>query len=217
MGSKQLVQSLIDSGVLKTPAIISAFLNINRADFVLPEFKAQAYLDEPLPIGYGQTISQPWTVAFMLELLEPGLGHRILDIGSGSGWQSALLSHIVSRDEDGLTVNQAGRVFGIEFIPELARQSRINISQYNFLKKKILTIHCLNGDRGLPQEAPFDRIISAAALGDEIPKDWEKQLKVGGRLVTPIGSEICLLVKTGDNDFVRQNHKGFSFVPFVES
>lgn len=217
MGSKQLVQSLVDLGVLKTPSIISAFLNIDRADFVLPEFKAQAYLDEPLPIGYGQTISQPWTVAFMLELLEPKLGHKILDVGSGSGWQSALLSHIVSRNEAGQTINNAGRVFGLEFIPELARQSRINISCYNFLKKKIVTIHCLNAKRGLPSEAPFDRIISAAALGNEIPIDWKKQLKIGGRLVTPIGSEICLVIKQDDNNFTYHNHKGFSFVPFVES
>jgi protein-L-isoaspartate(D-aspartate) O-methyltransferase len=213
----QLVQSLIDVGVLKTPAIVSAFSNINRADFVLPEFKAQAYLDEPLPIGYGQTISQPWTVAFMLELLEPKLGHKILDVGSGSGWQTALLAHIVSRDEAGQTVNNTGRVYGLEFIPELVRQSRVNISHYSFLKKKIVTIHCLNAKRGLPQEAPFDRIISAATLGDEIPVDWQKQLKIGGRLVTPIGSEICLLIKQGDNEFVRQYHKGFSFVPFVGS
>ena len=114
---KYLVKELISSGYLKTPEIIDAFQKIDRKDFVSDEYKDRAYVNAPLPIGYGQTISQPLTVAFMLELLQPEKGNKILEIGSGSGWQTALLARVVG-DE--------GRVFAIELIPELEQFGRKN-------------------------------------------------------------------------------------------
>src|SRR3989339_1144097 len=106
---KVLVKNLIDEGALKTPEIIGAFYNIDRRDFVPEEYTKDAYRDSPLPIGYGQTISQPYTVAFMLELLAPKGGNKIMEIGSGSGWQTALLAHIVSEDK----INKNGKVHAI--------------------------------------------------------------------------------------------------------
>ena len=95
---KYLIKELMEEGILKTPSIIGAFEKVDRKDFVPEELKDKAYLNTPLPIGYGQTISQPLTVAFMLELLQPQTGDKVLEVGSGSGWQTALLACIVSGD-----------------------------------------------------------------------------------------------------------------------
>jgi len=191
---------------LKTPAIIEAFQKINRADFVPEEIKEEACVNAPLPIGCGQTISQPLTVAFMLELLQPESGNKILDVGSGSGWQTALLSYIVG---DG------GRVFAVELIPELEAFGRKNVSKYSFVQKKIVEFFCLNAVNGLPEYSPFDRIISAASA-QEIPLAWKEQLKIGGRIVMPIRDTLYLIIKKGENDFEEQQFPGFAFVPFVD-
>jgi len=203
---KELIKDLINSGYLKTPVIIEAFQKINRADFVPEEIKEEAYINAPLPIGYGQTISQPLTVAFMLELLQPEPGNKILDVGSGSGWQTALLSSIVG-DE--------GRVFAIEIIPELEAFGRKNVSKYSFVQKKIVNFYCLTAANGLPEEAPFDRIISAASA-QEIPLAWKEQLKIGGKMVVPIKDKVHLLIKKGKNEFEEEIYPGFAFVPFVD-
>ena len=203
---KQLITELMASVYLKTPTIIEAFQKIDRKDFVPEELKEQAYLNAPLPIGYGQTISQPLTVAFMLELLEPKKGDKILEVGSGSGWQTALLSHIVG---DG------GKIFAIEIIPELMTFGRKNVSKYNFFKSGIAEFHHLNAIKGMAEKAPFDRIISAAS-GDEIPDAWKEQLKIGGRIVAPVKESIHLLVKKEKNDFEEKNYPGFVFVPLVK-
>ncbi len=203
---KQLIKELIETGYLRTPAIIEAFQKINRADFVPEEEKEEAYLNAPLAIGCGQTISQPLTVAFMLELLRPEKGNKILEIGSGSGWQTALLSSIVG---------DRGRVFAMEIIPELETFGRKNVSKYSFVQKKIARFYCLNAIHGLPEEAPFDRIISAAST-EEIPLAWKEQLKTGGRMVVPVKNAIHLLIKKSKNDFEEKIYPGFAFVPFVE-
>ncbi len=206
---KQLTTELIKDGYLKTPLIIEAFQRIDRKDFVPEEYKDEAYVNAPLPIGWGQTISQPLTVAFMLELLQPEPANKILDIGAGSGWQTALLASIVGDPPDG-----GGKIFAIELLPELEKFARKNISQYNFAKKGIVKFYCLNAEKGLPDEAPFDRIIAAAAC-QEIPVAWKEQLKIGGRLVAPVQNTLYLLVKTGENKFEEQSYPGFAFVPFV--
>ncbi len=121
--NKELVEHLIKRGVLKTPKIIEAFKKIDRKDFVKEEFLEEAYFDTPLPIGFGQTISQPYTVAFMLELLEPKEGDTVLDIGSGSGWTTALLAYIVGNK---------GKVIGVERIKELVEFGKKNLAKYKF-------------------------------------------------------------------------------------
>ena len=199
-------------GYLKTPAIIEAFQKINRQDFVPEEIKEEAYINAPLPIGYGQTISQPLTVAFMLELLQPEPGNKILDVGSGSGWQTALLCSVVGPPAG--EAGDEGKVFALELIPELEVFGRKNVSKYNFVQRKIANFYCLTAANGLAEEAPFDRIISAASA-QEIPLVWKEQLKIKGRMVVPIKDTVHLLIKKGENEFEEEVYPGFAFVPFV--
>ena len=201
------IENFIRRGILKSLQIIEAFKKIDRADFVLPELKEQAYINEPLPIGEGQTISQPYTVAFMLELLQPELGNKIFEIGFGSGWQTALLAEIVSK---------TGKVFAVERIPELYRFGRKNIAKYGFIKNGL--VKTIGGDAtlGLKRHAPFDRII-AAASAEEIPNEWLKELKIGGRLVAPIKNSIWLYIKKSEKEFEKKEFPDFVFVPLVRS
>ncbi len=204
-----LVNHLIESGVLKTPVIIDAFRNVDRAKFVSEDMNCFAYVDEALQIPGGQTISQPYTVAFMLELLEPQPGEKIMDVGAGSGWQSALLAHIVSQ-------KKGGEVFSLEIIPELCKFGKKNIEKFDFIKTGVVRCFCQDASEGLAKEAPFDKIIAAAALGGEVPQAWKDQLKIGGRIVVPIGQSIWMFTKK-DKDFLEtKEYPGFVFVPFVE-
>ncbi|MCP6719767.1 MAG: protein-L-isoaspartate O-methyltransferase [Patescibacteria group bacterium] len=204
---EKLIKSLVDDGYLKTPSIIEAFQKINRVDFVPEDLKEVAYENNPLPIGYEQTISQPLTVAFMLELLEPKKGEKILDIGAGSGWQTALLAHIVA---DG-----GGKVIAIERIPELKTIAEENVAKYNFLEKDVVQIIQGDGSKGRKDKAPYDKII-AAASADKIPSAWKEQLKIGGRIVAPVGQSIVMIEKTEQNQFAQKQYFGFSFVPLVK-
>ncbi len=206
-----LVDELIQSGYLKTPAIIKAFRTIKRRDFLRPEDNGRGEINAPLSIGYGQTISQPATVAFMLELLQPRLGDKVLDVGAGSGWTCALLSAIIGR---------TGRVYGLERIPELKEFAQKNISKYNFIKKGIAQIFCSDGYRGLPDQAPFAKII-VAATAEKIPKELLKQLQVGGRIVLPLGrqyevQDIMVIDKIGKDTYKEKRYPGFAFVPLVK-
>lgn len=215
-----LINSLIQDGWLKTDRIIKAFREIKRADFMGEEMKNLAELNEALPIGYGQTISQPLTVAFMFEQLRPESGEKILDIGSGSGWTTALLAHIVSQER--ISNNQfpiskkQGKVIAIEIVPELKNLGEKNISKYNFIEKGIVKFICADGSRGCQKEALFDKILASAAVQGEIPAAWKEQLKVGGRIVTPIGSSIWTIIKESETNFKEIEHPGFAFVPLVE-
>ncbi len=205
---KPFTQQLVEEGILKSPYIIAAFDAIDRADFVPQALRNHAYKNIPLPIGHGQTISQPFTVAFMLELLDPRPGQKIMDVGSGSGWQSALLAHITSQEE------KQGVVHAIEVIPELCEFGKRNIAKYGFIEQGTVKTYCMNAEQGLPDVAPFDRII-AAASAIKVPEVWKKQLAVGGHMVMPIGWSVILMIKKSETDFQTQEYPGFAFVPFV--
>lgn len=182
--------------------IASAFRAVDRKDFVPPKYKQGAYLDEPLPIGHGQTISQPYTVAFMLKLLAPQSGQRMLDVGSGSGWTTALLAHIVGA---------RGRVYGVELIPELVTFGKSNLEKCHFTNASIEQA----GDGfGLPQKAPFDRILVSAA-STALPQELVGQLAVGGIMVIPIGNDIVKIKKISQKKITKEKHPGFIFVPLV--
>src|SRR3989344_130801 len=200
---KTLVAKLIRDGYLKTPQIIEAFSVVDRKDFVPEEYKSEAYGDYPLPIGYGQTISQPATVAFMLELLQPQAGDKVIDAGSGSGWQTAILACIVGEN---------GSVYAVERIPELYEFGQKNLQKYKFQNISFL---CADATKGLVEQAPFDKIIAAAA-GSEIPPAWPEQLKIGGRIVAPVGSSVWLYIKKSEGEFEKLEYPGFAFVPLVK-
>lgn len=205
MSKDSLTNNLIKSGYLKTPRIIEAFRKIDRIDFVLDNLKSEAYENIPLPISHGQTISQPATVAFMLELLEPRAGDKILDIGFGSGWTTALMAYIVG---DG------GKVCAVERIPELCELGKGNIEKYDFMKKGVVECFCADGTKGLSERAPFDKIL-AGASAHKLPPAWREQLKVGGRIVTPIEWSVWLFVKKSETEFEEIEYPGFSFVPLI--
>ncbi len=202
-----LIDNLIEQGWLKTSRIIEAFKKIKRKDFLPEDIKNLAELNEALPIGYGQTISQPLVVAFMLELLQPQRGDRILDIGSGSGWTSALLAEIVG---------SKGRVIAIEIIPELKEFGEKNVSKYNFIKKGQVQFICADGSKGYEKEASFNGILVSASVQTEVPQAWKDQIKTGGRIVTSLGSSIWLLIKKNEREFQETEHPGFVFVPLIE-
>lgn len=203
---RRLVNDLIRKGYLKSDAIVDAFSEIGRIEFVRSEFEGEAEADIPLPIGFGQTISQPLTVAFMLELLNPEEGQNILDIGSGSGWTTALLSYIV-----GLK----GKVTALEMIPELCEWGKQNAEKFKFVSSKIAEFHCENGGRGFSQNAPYNRIL-VSAMVQEISQELKDQLKIGGKMVIPVHNDIWYLEKKSENDFYKEEFPGFSFVPLVQ-
>ena len=203
---EKLIEKLIKDGYLKTPTIIDAFNKIDRADFVPENLREVAYANQALPIGEGQTISQPLTVAFMLELLQPKKGDKILDVGSGSGWQAALLSEIVG-DE--------GKIISIERISNLKLMAESNIEKYKFLTKGITKVILGDGGGGHKEEAPYDKIIAAASAEDEIPYAWKEQLKIGGKIVAPLGQSIVVIEKIGQSEFSEKSFFGFTFVPLL--
>jgi protein-L-isoaspartate(D-aspartate) O-methyltransferase len=201
-----LVDSLIVKGWLKTPRLIEAFRKIKRVDFLPDEFRDLADLDEALPIGFNQTISQPLTVAFMLELLQPQPGEKVLDIGSGSGWTTALLAEIVG---------PKGKVIALELIPELMEWGRQNVAKYGFIEKRIAQFICADGSRGYRKEAPYNKILASASIQGKLPQAWKEQLRVGGRIVSPIGNSIWLFIKKSQTEFEEKEFPGFVFVPLI--
>jgi len=201
---KELINNLVAQGYLKTPAIIRAFKKINRQDFMPEKIRNQASVNQPLPIGHGATISQPLTVALMLEMLQPKLGDKILDVGSGSGWTSSLLAEIVGFK---------GKVSAIERVAALKEFGEKNAKKFNFSNLKFF---CGDGSKGLPKEAPFDKIlVSAAAF--IIPQELKDQLRVGGRLVIPTAAQdIRIIEKVANSKFRETIYEGFIFVPLIQ-
>lgn len=203
-----LIDQLIKEGYLKTSQIIEAFKKIKRQDFVIEKTKEEAEANYPLEIGFGQTISQPLTVAFMIELCQPKKGDRVLDIGSGSGWTTALFAEIVGPE---------GKVYGIERIAELKDFGENNTKKYNFVHSGRAVFVCADGSKGLKEFAPYN-VIHVGAAAAKIPRELLEQLVVGGHLVIPEGTEtqeIVLIEKTGPNEYKEQRFPGFVFVPLI--
>lgn len=198
----KLVDNMIASNMLKSPLIIDAFRTIDRKYFVPDNMVEDAYVDAPLPIGHYQTISQPSTVAFMLERLDPQDGNTVLDIGSGSGWTTALLCYIVG---------EKGSVTGLERVDALVEQGKQNLSKFRFNSR--CHIEKAGEALGLPGKQ-FDRILVSASA-DEIPQELFLQLNIGGILVIPIRESIFKFTKVSDTQVDKEEFYGFVFVPLI--
>lgn len=199
-----LVDALVRAGTVRTPHIIEAFRATPRSGFVPPEMETAANtVDAPLPIGEGQTVSQPTTVAAMLELVQPVPGDRVLDVGTGSGWQAALLARCVSL---------GGRVITVERLPRLAERAAAALRAQGIGLVVTLTA---DASRGVPAHAPYDVIISAASSA-EVPTAWIAQLAPGGRLLHPIaGMGLRVLTKDPNGRTTIEDYPGYVFVPLV--
>ncbi len=192
-------QKLSEMGVLQDQRLIAAFDQVDRRDF-LPDSRQKFYMENrPIPIGYEQTNSQPFTVAFMLELLLPQKTDKVLDVGSGSGWTATLLASL------------SEEVVGVERIPELVEFANTNIAKY---KLDNVSIKQAGKQLGWLPDAPYDKIIVSAASG-KIPKELVDQLKVGGRMVIPIGESIFTVEKSKAG-IKEHEFKGFRFVPLIQ-
>ena len=200
-----LIDRLIEDGWLKSERIIKAFRQIKREDFVPEKSQELADLNKPLSIGHGQTISQPLVVAFMLELLNVQEGDKVLDIGCGSGWTTALLAELVG---------ERGQVISMEIVDELVALCETNIMKYNSSNKEVVRVIHGDGKDGYSDEAPFDRVL-VSAEAKKVPDALKRQLKVGGLLVIPIGSSICVFEKVSSKKFNKREIEGFRFVPLV--
>lgn len=200
---ERMVREQMEARGVKDRRVLSAMRATPRHLFVPKGLERRAYEDTPLPIGYGQTISQPYIVASMSEMLGVGPGDRVLEIGTGSGYQAAVLAQL------------AKEVFSIEIVPELGKQSEILLKQlgHNNVEVKIG-----DGYKGWPEKAPFDRIILTAAP-PEIPQSLVDQLKNGGRLVAPEGQawqELVVIDKDASGKTKRRTAYGVQFVPMVK-
>lgn len=188
-------QGIIDEKVLE------AIKNIPREGFVLPEFKNLAYEDRALPIISNQTISQPYTVAFMLQALELEKNDKVLEIGSGSGWNSALISFITKSE-----------VFTVEYNKEVAEFAENNLKKSKIKKCKVIIG---DGNKGYEKEMPYDKIILTAACS-KIPSDLIKQLKNNGILLVPVGTLLdqdLIKIKKINNEINKESLGKFIFVP----
>ncbi len=204
MNKKELIAKLIKKGVLKSKKVIEAFEKVPREKFVLHGYEDRAYEDIPLLIGYGQTISQPTTIAIMLESLDLERYHKVLDVGTGLGYLAALLAEIV----------KDGKVITIEVIPDLYEKAKENLKEYK-------NVVCILGDgsKGYEKEAPYDRIVVSAAA-QRIPRALIDQLKVKGKMVIPIGDmeyqEMYVIEKIGEDRIKKSSLGYFVFVPLIE-
>lgn len=205
MNQKQiLLKSLKQKGF--SEEILNAFSKVKRENFLPENLKRAAYDDNALSIGQGQTISQPYTIAMMLSLLELKKGQRVLEIGSGCGYVLALISEIVKSN---------GKVFGIEIIKELTEKSKLTLKEYKSIK-----VYNRNGRLGLKEKASaFDRIL-ISARSEEIPKPLISQLKDNGIIVAPLGDSyvqsLVAFKKIKGKLKLEKEIPGFVFVPLVE-
>ena len=204
-GRERMVRDQIEARGIRQPDVLQMLRSTPRHLFVPGTYREQAYEDRPLPIGYGQTISQPYIVAFMTELLAASKRHKVLEIGTGSGYQAAVLAGL------------ADRVFTIEIIPELAASAGVKLQGLG-----IRNVVVRNGDgyQGWPEEAPFDRIILTAAP-PEIPDVLIGQLTHGGRLVAPVGrnamvQDLVVIDNDAAGKISRKTVAPVTFVPMVK-
>lgn len=198
-----MVKNQIESRGITDRSTLNAMKSVPRHLFVPENLQSQAYEDRPLPIGFGQTISQPFMVAFMTEIIQPKSNSRILEIGSGSGYQAAVLAQIVQQ------------VYTVEIVPELGSQVK---KKYESLGYANVISKTGDGYYGWEEHAPYDAIVVTAAA-ESIPSPLIDQLKVGGRMIIPVGSPFAvqnlILVEKGESKTTTKSLMPVRFVPFT--
>ena len=187
-----------------SPKLLAALAKVRREAFVPASEVQLAYLNTPLPIGHGQTISQPFIVAIMTELLDPEPEDVVLEIGSGSGYQAAILAELVHK------------VYGVEIVPELVKNARRALADEGY---RNVEIRCGDGNDGWPEHAPYDAIIVTAGAAD-VPPALLSQLKPGGRMIIPVGElyaiqRLVLITKDAAGKIDQKDVLGVAFVPLV--
>lgn len=182
--------------------VTQAFQYVERLNFLPDDAKGQASANAPVPIGFGQTNSQPYTVELMLRWLDVEPGNKILDVGSGSGWTTALLAYLTGPE---------GCVYAVEKVPELVEFGRANCEKTGMQNVRFFEA---GNAFGLPEHAPFDRILVSASAR-ELPQDLLTQLSIGGKMVIPVRSDILEITKTSFYEHETKNHSGFAFVPLI--
>jgi protein-L-isoaspartate(D-aspartate) O-methyltransferase len=202
----KMVDEQIEARGIKNEEVLRALRAVHRHQLVPEEYRRVAYQDTPLPIGNEQTISQPYIVALMTELIQPENGMKVLEIGTGSGYQAAVLAEIVDQ------------VYTLEIIPELGQRAEKNLKKLGYVNTHV---RIADGYNGWEEHAPFDDIVVTAAVKDDIPPALIRQLKEGGKMVIPIDAgsrfhELVLVEKMGDS--IKKKHVlPVRFVPFTRS
>ncbi|AXV37052.1 MAG: protein-L-isoaspartate O-methyltransferase [Methanobacterium sp. BRmetb2] len=205
---KNLVELLKSSGYIKTDKVKKAMETVPREEFIPEQVKQYAYVDQPLPIGEGQTISAPHMVAIICEELQIDEGMNILEIGTGFGYNAAVVAEIVGKN---------GHVYSIERLPALADTARDNLRRTGYSDR--VSVIVADGTTGFEEEAPFDRIYVTAGAPD-IPEPLKKQLKVGGKLLAPVGQsdytqELFCVEKKVEGKYKVRSLGGVAFVPLI--
>ncbi len=201
---ERMVRHLREHYKISDERVLEAMRRVPRHLFVPEALESQAYKDNALPIAANQTISQPFIVARMTELLELNNQSKILEIGAGSGYQTAILSLL------------AGKIFAVERVAQLAEEARRRLENLNI---KNVSLLCADGTQGLEKQAPFDGILVAAG-SPQLPEPLLKQLKIGGRLVIPIGEnqkaqKLIRVTRAATNDFQTEDFGACAFVPLI--
>jgi len=201
-----MVRRLTDSGYISTSRVAKAIETVERHRFLPPAMQNEAYMDTPLHIGEGQTISAPHMVAIMVEALDLRPGQRVLEVGGGSGYHAAVMAELVRPD---------GKVYSMERIPSLAERARASLTENGY--GSLVDVVVGDGTKGLPEKAPFDR-ISIAAAAPYVPEPLQKQLVDGGKLLIPVGGKFyqeLTLVTRRRETFVQKDLGGCVFVPLI--
>jgi len=211
---EQLIQNLINEGILHSPTVIRAMRLVSREPFLPERLKSYYAVDTPLPIGWGQTASAPHMVSIMNEALELEVGHKVLEVGAGSGWHASTIAETVAPTD--APKEKWGHVYTVEIIRELADCARTNIEKAGY-GDRITIVHS-DGSEGYQPETPYDRILVTAAAPD-IPKPLTDQLKTNAVLVIPVGTpylyQTLVRVRKTDSKLIEENLGGVAFVPLT--
>lgn len=210
---KRLIESLKDRGILNKSEVIKAMLAVPRHKFIPKDAESGAYMDSPLSIGLGQTISAPHMNAMMCEFLELKEGEKVLEIGTGSGYHAALCAELVAPKNS----KSPGHVYTIERHEELVKNAKESLRETGY-EDKVTVIHG-DGTLGYPKEAPYDKILVTAASPSKVPLPLRDQLKEGGILCIPAGSknfgQNLYIIKKQGEDFKSKKVTGVRFVPLI--